>query len=171
MDVKALTQILSANSTVIQQLTHCITSEQARWKPDEDRWSILAIVNHLVDEECEDFRLHLDIMLHRPTDSWPSIDPFGWITERKYNERDLTESVTHFAYERQKSLSWLACLDDPNWESTVQASWGPFKAGDMFASWVVHDQWHIQQLVQVRRDLCSKLALPYHVKYAGTLST
>lgn len=169
MDFATIKQILAANTDIIQKLVEDMTLSQARWKPSPERWSMLEVINHLYDEEREDFRLHLDIMLHNPHQPWPPIDPEGWLTNRKYNERDLASSVANFLSERQQSLAWLETLISPNWNSTVQAPWGPFKAGDMFASWVVHDQWHIQQLVQLRRDLTIELVAPYSAQYAGTL--
>ncbi len=169
MDFATLKQLLAANSGLIQKLTEGITLSQARWKPSPDRWSILEVINHLYDEEREDFRLHLDIMLHNPDQPWPPIDPKGWVTTRKYNEQSLESSIEKFLSERQQSLTWLEALTAPHWDSTVQAPWGNFKAGDMFASWVVHDQWHIQQLVELRRDYTIELIAPYSAQYAGTL--
>ncbi len=80
MDFPALNIILAVNAGVIEKLTEGVTLEQSRWKPDPDRWSILEVINHLYDEEREDFRLHLDIMLNSPDQPWPSIDPMNWVT-------------------------------------------------------------------------------------------
>ncbi len=169
MEFSAMEKMLAENMEIVQKLVEGITLSQARWKPDPERWSILEVINHLIDEEREDFRLHLDIMLHNPDQPWPPIDPMGWITSRKYNQRDLASSIAILVQERQLSLAWLETLLSPDWDSTVQAPWGLFKAGDMFVSWVVHDQWHIQQLVQLRRDLTIDLAAPYITQYAGSL--
>jgi hypothetical protein len=38
----------------------------------------------------------VDYALHRPGESWPKIDPQGWVTERRYNDRDLAGSVQSF---------------------------------------------------------------------------
>jgi hypothetical protein len=169
MDYDYLRNQLEENGTIIEMLVMTISVEQSRWKPDPERWSILEVINHLYDEEREDFRLHLDIMLHRPDGDWPPIDPMNWITTRKYNERDIQESIANFMTERKKSLAWLDLIDNPDWESSVEAPWGLFKAGDMFASWIAHDQWHIQQLVRIRLDYTTKISDPYSVQYAGTL--
>ena len=169
MEYESLKKIMAENAGIIEKLLEGVSSDQARWKPDPDRWSMLEVINHLYDEEREDFRLHLDIMLHDPKGPWPPIDPMNWVTTRKYNERELPASLSSFLKERHQSLNWLNTLEKPDWESTTEAPWGPFKAGDMFASWVIHDQWHIQQLVQLRRDYSATLAAPYSFEYAGTL--
>ena len=49
------------------------------------------IICHLQDEEREDFREHLDLILHRQSEDWHMIDPQGWVVERKYNEQDFAE--------------------------------------------------------------------------------
>jgi hypothetical protein len=169
MNHKLFYQRLMLNGTIINAMLKDMPLEESRWKPDPDRWSVLEVINHLYDEEREDFRLHLDIMLHNPDNPWPPIDPFNWVTTRKYNERQLLQSLNNFLSERQKSLNWLNGLQSPDWESSVQAPWGAFRAGDMLVSWIVHDQWHVQQLVMLIRDLTSKQAAPYNVQYAGTL--
>ena len=78
---------MSANRDVFAALVRGVSDSQARWKPAPEKWSLVEVVNHLHDEEREDFRTRLDIALHRPADSWPSIDPVGWVAARGYNER------------------------------------------------------------------------------------
>ena len=45
MDFETLKSVLAANTGVIEKLTQDVTLEQARWKPDPDRWSILEVIN------------------------------------------------------------------------------------------------------------------------------
>ena len=59
-----------------------LSLEQARWKPSLDKWSILEVVNHLYDEEREDFRQRLSLVLADPMQPWPPIDPRTWVTSR-----------------------------------------------------------------------------------------
>jgi hypothetical protein len=82
----------------------------------------------------------------------------------------LSTSLASFLEERRASLEWLESLGSPNWDAVVEAPWGrEMRAGDMFASWVVHGQWHIQQLVQLRRAYTVEQVKPFDVSYAGTL--
>jgi hypothetical protein len=64
------------------------------------------VVNYLYDEEGDDFRLYLDIALNRPAESWPPIDPPGWVTAHAYLERDPPESLQHFLDERATFATW-----------------------------------------------------------------
>ncbi|MEX0788421.1 MAG: DinB family protein [Anaerolineales bacterium] len=167
MDSALLLRTMESDGMRIAALADSVSPEQARWKPKPDSWSILEVVNHDVDEEREDFRTRLDILLHRPADPWPKIDPKAWVTEKKYNERELPESLTRFADERRASLTWLRGLTAPKWEAEVHSQFGSMRAGDMFCAWVTHDQLHMRQLVELHRAYTEKLAEPYHLEYAG----
>jgi hypothetical protein len=105
MDLEYVTARMADNAEVIRALAQGVAGEQARWRPDPTSWSILEVINHLYDEEIEDFRTHLDVIL-RQTRPWPSIDPQGWITARRYNERDLEQSLEGFM--RAEGIAHLA---------------------------------------------------------------
>ncbi len=167
MNFEQLRHALYQNSQRIHFLLEDITLEQARWKPDDQSWSILEVVNHLLDEEREDFRIRLDITLNKSEQSWPAIDPERWVVERNYNSRDIESSLKGFMAERQASLNWLDSLDEPDWEAVYQAPFGPIRAGDLFASWVAHDLLHMRQLIELSRAQSLRAAEPYHTRYAG----
>ena len=99
---------LSQSPAVISSLVQGVTPEQARWKPSPDRWSILEVINHLEDEERDDFRTRLDYLLHRPGQPLPPIDPPRWAVERKYNERDLAESVSRASESVASNVAFAA---------------------------------------------------------------
>ena len=61
---KALARF-SANAAPIAALARGVTDAQARWKLSPEQWSILEVINHLYDEERQDFRTRLDLTLHR----------------------------------------------------------------------------------------------------------
>ena len=82
---------LSTNRSVFEALVSGVDSEQARWKPEPDKWSILEVINHLYDEEREDFRARLDILLFDPLKPLPAIDPRNWPRLRGYNSKDLQQ--------------------------------------------------------------------------------
>jgi DinB superfamily len=170
MNITYLSQTLTRQADLIRLLVDDVPPEQAVWKPDVERWSILEAVNHLFDEEREDFRVRLDILLRASDEPWPPIHPMEWVTERNYNERELIASLGDFQDERRASLDWLTSLQSPDWDAGVQSPWDFFmRAGDMAASWIVHGQWHIEQLIRLGRDWTIEQAKPYDVRYAGTL--
>lgn len=158
---------LSANAGVIESLARDVSDEQARWKPSPEEWSILEVLNHLYDEEREDFRARLDSLLHHRKERLPAIDPPKWAIARKYNERDLGESVERFLEERSKSVRWLRGLHEPDWETGIERSRGVLRAGDVMASWVAHDFLHTRQLARLHWQHLNFLSVPYKTDYAG----
>lgn len=169
MELKHFIARLSSNVAVIRGFVEGVTGEQARWKPTPEEWSIVEVINHLYDEEREDFRTRLDLTLHHPGQPLPDINPQGWVLERQYNRRPLQESWGDFLQERQRSISWLKGLSSPAWEAQyVHPRWGPISAGTFMASWVAHDFLHIRQLAGLHRAYVALLAEPHSVDYAGS---
>jgi hypothetical protein len=158
---------MANNGQVIQRLAGGISDAQARWKPGAEEWSILEVINHLADEEVEDFRAHLALILHRPDEPWPGIDPQGWVTARQYNRRDPASSLRDLGQARQESLAWLRGLGAPDWQAVTRAPFGQITAGDMMASWAAHDLLHMRQLVELHWAWTSRLVQPFRVRYAG----
>jgi hypothetical protein len=167
LQVAALLDRLRAHADVFAALVAGVGEEQARWKPEPAQWSILEVVNHLADEEVEDFRARLDAALHRPGE-WPPIDPEGWPAKRRYNERALGESLERFLAERAESLTWLDGLVAPDWSCAYQhPSFGPISAGDLLTSWVAHDHIHIRQINRLHRDWVVASLSDRSPRYAG----
>jgi len=167
MKFETLYQELVESAEMIRTLSAGIDESEARIKPDEKSWSILEVICHLHDEEREDFREHLDFILHRQNEEWKSIDPQGWILSRKYNEKNFEEMRDKFFEERNKSLEWLKNLKNANWETTYTSEYGSVPAGEMLACWVAHDNLHIRQLVELRRAYIERITQPYAIGYAG----
>ena len=158
---------LESSTEMIHALLLGITQDEAKIKPNPKSWSILEVVCHLYDEEREDFREHLDLILHRQTEEWQSIDPEGWVMARKYNEQNFIEMQKKFFAERQTSLEWLQSLSEADWETNYTSQFGSMRAGDMLASWIAHDNLHIRQLVELRRLKIENLTKRYNIEYAG----
>jgi hypothetical protein len=167
MDIQNAHSQLKTQGGAISTLTSELTIKEARWKPNPESWSVLEVLNHLVDEEIYDFRAHLDHILHTPEKEWPKIDPEGWVTQRHYNQQIFNETLLRFEAEREKSLGWLARLSAPDWDSAVTQPWGTLSAGDMLAAWLAHDLLHIRQLVELRYQITKAAYHPYQVDYAG----
>lgn len=167
MNLNTLAAQMENQARVIRSLAHGVSDEQARWKPDPESWSLLEVINHLYDEEREDFRQRLGLILKDPSLPWPAIDPRGWVTARFYNQRQLPESLANFQAERKNSLEWLGSLSDPDWDIAAKAPWGQIRAGDLMAAWAAHDMLHIRQLLELRWAYHHQAVQPYLVLYAG----
>lgn len=151
-----------------------LPADDARWKPSAEDWSILEVVCHLGDEEVDDFRMRLRLTVESPGAPWPPIDPQGAARARRYNERDLGESLERFARERVESLRWLRSLRWLNSQGSVDWSvahahpeMGAIRAGDLLVSWAAHDALHLRQIAKRLLQLAERDGGGFSSAYAG----
>jgi len=164
MEFRILYQELQTSTEMIRALLAGVTPEAARLKPGAEGWSILEVVCHLYDEEREEFREHLDFILHRQQEEWHEMD---FERENEYNEQNFAEMQEKFFLEREKSLAWLNGLPNPDWEKSYTTKYRTISAGEMFACWVAHDNLHLRQFVELRRLRLENITKPYNLEYAG----
>jgi hypothetical protein len=167
MNADDLVAQLARNRHAFQGLLEGIPPEQMRWKPSPARWSALEVLNHLCDEERDDFRLRLRLLLEARGDAWPEIDPEGWVRARAYTSRDPAQSLADFSAERTATVAWLRGLQEPAWEETYDhPQIGRIAAGDLLASWAAHDFLHLRQLAGLCLEYVERSSAPYSVRYA-----
>lgn len=168
MNHRSIIDRLAANRAVFQALAAGVGETQARWRPALEKWSILEVVNHLYDEEREDFRRRVELTLADPQQPWPAIAPAQWVTERGYQQRELGESLARFLKERERSIDWLRGLAAPNWPATHHhPKLGPMSAEQLLANWLAHDFHHIRQLNALHYHFLAAEAQPASLAYAG----
>jgi len=168
MNHQTIINQLEQNEAVITSLVEGISPDQAVWRPTEDTWSIVEVINHLYDEEREDFRQCITLALTNDKATWPPIQPDKWVIERNYQARELNRSVTNFVIERKKSIVWLNSLESPNWQATLNhPHLGPMSAEQLLANWLAHDFLHIRQLNELRYLYLAQLVSPMSLRYAG----
>ena len=167
MNPEETIRMLEANAGRIAAFYKDVSDSQARWKPAPEKWSMLEVLGHLIDEERDDFPKRLRLLLEKPESEWPPIDPEGWARDRDYNARDLAASVEAFLADRTASIEWLEDLDDPEWGIAYQhPKLGEIRAGDLLASWLAHDFLHMRQLANLCAIFVSAHAKPFSTAYA-----
>ena len=168
MDPTPFVAALEMNAPAIVALARAVPPHQVRWPPAPGEWSALEVINHLANEEDEDFRTRLDTLLHGPGEDPPPIDPEGWVVARADNARGLDESLDRFLAGRRQSLAWLRALGTPDWSRSWRHPEGfTIRAGDLLAAWAGHDLLHLRQLVDLQYRGRTEGAAPYDVAYAG----
>ncbi|MFQ5641260.1 MAG: DinB family protein, partial [bacterium] len=134
---------LEENIPVFESLLATIPEKQVHWKPAPEKWSILEVVNHLYDEEREDFRHRLRSVLENPNEAWPPIAPEAWVGERAYSKREYAPSVSNFLFERDESIKWLRGLSSHEWQASYRhPQLGVMSAEMILANWLAHDYLH-----------------------------
>ncbi len=153
MQPQAIILELKRNGTVFKDLLEDRALEIQKWKPNPEKWCLLEIVCHLLDEEVEDFRARTQHVLETPDLPLKPIKPHCWPKERNYMDQDFKAVVQNFLEERQKSVSWLQSLQDPKWGQTVDHSEvGPRSAKKFLVNWLAHDYHHIRQINAITYD-------------------
>ncbi len=167
-DPEALIRRLRAFPSIIEPLARSFTEPESRWKPDEKSWSVLEVINHLADEEADDFPARLGMLLQDPSIEWPPIDPEGWARDRRYNERALGESIERFVKARRGRMAWLDGLAAPEWSRIkTHPKFGSMRAGDLLSAWCAHDTLHLRQIAKRRYQLTLRDAGVFSTEYAG----
>ena len=144
---------LDRNKNIVYELLRGIDKETYLWRESADKWSLLEVICHLVDEEKEDFRLRVKSVLENPEIDLHKIDPQGWVNSRKYQEQDYEMKISEWIEERNNSLNWLNTLDSlASWLNAFQHSkFGPLTAKMFLCNWLSHDYHHIRQIITIKR--------------------
>lgn len=171
LDLGACIASLERFPGVLSALLHGLPDSEMRRRGPKGAWSILEIVNHLADEEADDFPLRLRLTLEDPLQEWPAIDPEGWARQRDYNASDPGESLARFSERRARSVQWLRSLaasgSPPDWSATKKHPQGDLRAGDLMASWMAHDMLHLRQIAKRLWELAEVRAPGFSPAYAG----
>lgn len=140
---------LAQNGHTFRTLMEGVVPDMQQFRPELEKWNLLEILCHLLDEEREDFRTRVHHCLFEHEQPMPSIDPQGWVTSRRYGEQDYGQVLGLFLNARIESVRWLRSLSDPQWGSAYQhPKFGSMTAELFLTNWLAHDYLHIRQIIQ-----------------------
>ncbi len=153
MDTLMLTRQLAKNKQVFNAMLGGLPSHMYLWRSKPEKWCLLEIICHLVDEECEDFRARVKHALKDPDTPFAPIDPVGWVKEREYLKQDYSEKLEKLMEERDRSVEWLRSMESPPWQNSTQhPELGPITAKQLLTNWLAHDFHHIRQINVLKYD-------------------
>ena len=142
---------LHHNQTTFKGLLQHKTTEEYLWRPEENKWCLLEIACHLLDEEREDFRARIRYIFEPPDYEMPSINPPAWVAARNYLGQDYSDVVNAFLEERKTSVTWLKKHKADNWEQSINhPKLGEMSARLFLANWLAHDYLHIRQILSLQ---------------------
>ena len=134
-------------------LTYDGNNDFIKWKPNPNKWCLLEILCHLIDEEKEDFRTRVKFAMENSTSQPPSIDPQGWVISRNYLNQNYTQKCNEFIKERTNSIKRLNSLKNEDWNAFfTHLKFGKMTAHYMLTNWIAHDYLHIKQITKLRFD-------------------
>lgn len=167
MNAVVVASQLASTPAAVRALVAGLPEEHARWKPSPSKWSMLEVLCHLADEERQDFRLRLRLILESAEAPWPDINPAGWPSQRGYNTREVNASLIDYERERAESLRWLGGLRHVRWDAVHHhPKLGSLAAGDILSAWVAHDLLHLRQMINLRLAALEAGAAPFSTRYA-----
>ena len=158
---------LQKNKAVFHDILKKENESMVLWKQTPEKWCLLEIVCHLIDEECFDFRFRTKWCLEHPNEMPPPIDPVGWVTKNDYIHQDYDTKFAKFLTERDNSIGWLQSLKNVNWSSAFEhPKLGVMTARHFLANWLAHDYLHIKQITRLKYDYLAHNS-GEHLDYAG----
>ena len=158
---------LAKNKSVFQELLKDKNEELVLWKQAPEKWCLLEIACHLLDEEIYDFRFRTQWVLEKPNQTPPPIDPIGWVTNHDYINQNYSTMVNKFLEERERSLLWFHSLNNPNWNLSFEHSkLGKLTVKHFLTNWLAHDYLHIKQILKLKYDYL-KYKSGENLYYAG----
>lgn len=157
MEITDFSRQLKVNRHVFRAILQGVSVAMQTWRPASGGWCMLEIVNHLLDEEKDDFRARIRFCLESPEAPFIPIDPVGWVQSRSYLSQNYQKSLEEFLKERDNSLQWLSGLKHSAWDlSCKHPLYGSMTAGDLLANWVAHDYHHIRQINNLKYEYLKK---------------
>lgn len=158
---------LERNGIVFESLLHELPEELFRWRSDPNKWNLLDVICHLIDEEREDFKARVKSVLENPEKALKPIDPKKWVLERNYQNQDFESRLLKFCEEREASVDWLRSLDLPEWNNKHEhPKLGAITAQMFLENWLAHDHLHIRQIVSIKHAYLKEQA-KNELDYAG----
>jgi len=167
MTITGIIDKLENNKQVFKSLLFDKVEQEYLWRPKPEKWNILEIVCHLLDEEREDFKVRTRSVLETPLKDLPAINPEGWVLERDYASKSYIETLEEFLVERDKSISWLKGQIDANWQNVYKHQiLGNMSAKLFLTNWLAHDYLHIRQILRYNYNYL-KETTTLDLQYAG----
>lgn len=142
--------LLQATPAIVRGLTSEVSSEDARWKPADDRFSIAEVICHLAHSETDCYRARLDRFL---SEEMPEFEPDdAQMHLEVYKKADFERDFQHFEDRRKANVERLRALnaEDGNRKARHRAA-GEITLSQMLHEWALHDLGHIRQIADLVR--------------------
>ena len=142
--------LLEATPTILRGLMAELDSDDVRWKPAPDRFSVGEVLAHLSHSEGYCYRARLDRFL---SESNPEFEPDdAQLHIELYAQADPEDSFDHFEEQRETNLELLRDLTAEDGARTaIHLEAGPITLSQMLHEWALHDLGHIRQVAELVR--------------------
>jgi hypothetical protein len=142
--------LLEATPAILRGLMCEISNEDARWKPEPDRFSIAEVLAHLSHSEGHCYRARVDRFL---SEEMPEFEPDdAQMYLEMYKNGDPEEDFGHFEEQRETNIELLRGLPaDAGSRKAKHRAAGEITLSQMLYEWALHDLGHVRQIAELVR--------------------
>ena len=141
----------------IRRLAVDLTSEDLKWKPSVNEFSVLEQVCHLRDLEREGYNARIRKLLTEEQPTLPDFDGSRIASESDYNSQDFEAAFQEFALERKENVRVMKTLSpDQLNRSGVLEGVGAITLERLCQLMREHDQSHREELSDLRELIRKK---------------
>ena len=159
---------LEANLAVLNAQLNNRSKEEYFYKAEENSWSTIQVLSHLVDVEIFDFRARLFSIVENPSRDLPLFDPLKAMANKNFIDEDYNELLDQFMNERLISVAKLRTIAKSDWQKVYEhPKLGPLTPRFFLTNWVAHDYIHIQQINRLAYQFLKSSTIEM-LDYAGT---
>jgi hypothetical protein len=142
--------MLEATPQILRALMCEVSSDDARWKPAPDRFSIAEVLAHLSQSEGHCYRARLDRFLSEDRPEFESDDAQFHLDQ--YRDADPEDEFDHFEEQRETNVEFLRSLPgDVGERAALHKEAGPITLSQMLHEWALHDLGHVRQVAELVR--------------------
>ncbi len=151
MKMENIISEFTSNGRIFADLLNPKNSSEFLYRPSIEKWNLLEITCHLLDEERLDFRARMKHIMENPDKEMEPIDPQGWVNSHKYSDKDFETVLKDFLAEREKSVEWLAKLTKEDLDKKMEHKiFGTVTVRHFMLNWLAHDYLHIRQIIALK---------------------
>lgn len=145
---------LASTPAVLRLMLASATDQEAEWKPNADRWSILEVLGHLCHVETFGFRNRAERLAREDNPMLESYNQDQWAAAGAYSRTSLADALDEFERERGKSLVALAGIGpDALHRAGTHSELGRVELGHLLEEWNFHDLGHVRQIAELLRSV------------------
>lgn len=143
--------LLEATPAILRGLMSEVTSDDAKWKPAPDRFSIAEVLAHLSHSEGHCYRARVDCFL---SEERPEFEPDdAQMHLDLYRNADPEDEFDHFEEQRETNIEFLRTFEESDGaRRALHREAGEITLAQMLHEWALHDLGHVRQIAELVRS-------------------
>jgi hypothetical protein len=143
--------LLEATPQILRGLMAGLSSDDVRWKPAPDRFSMGEVLAHLSHSEWHCYRTRVDQFM---SEERPELEPDDASFHLElYSEADPSDAFDHFEEQRKANIGYLRGLPASVGRRVAYHKGAATEVTleNMLHEWAMHDLGHIRQVAELVR--------------------